>query len=137
MSGRQRARTVSVRRTSQRLLRQGALLHPSTDDRRPLYRGDCVDGPRPCPWVGCRYHLFLDETGAVGSLKFNHPDREPDELDETCALDVADRGGATLDEIGELMNITRERVRQIETIALTKARLRGGLRLRVLLDEDT
>jgi DNA-directed RNA polymerase sigma subunit (sigma70/sigma32) len=37
---------------------------------------------------------------------------------ETCALDVADRGGATLEEVGDLLNITRERVRQMELVSL-------------------
>jgi len=38
--------------------------------------------------------------------------------DASCALDVADRGGATLEEVGALINVTRERVRQIEVMAL-------------------
>jgi DNA-directed RNA polymerase sigma subunit (sigma70/sigma32) len=42
---------------------------------------------------------------------------------ETCTLDVADRGGATLDEIGvALGGLCRERVRQVETAALEKLR---------------
>lgn len=31
-----------------------------TDPKRPQTRGDCVDGPRPCPWVGCRHHTYID-----------------------------------------------------------------------------
>ena len=41
-------------------------------------------------------------------------------MTETCALDVADRGGITLEEVGEIMNLTRERVRQVETAGLAK-----------------
>jgi hypothetical protein len=26
---------------------------------RPRTRADCIDGPRPCPWYGCRYHLGI------------------------------------------------------------------------------
>jgi DNA-directed RNA polymerase sigma subunit (sigma70/sigma32) len=45
---------------------------------------------------------------------------EVHELEETCALDVADRGGITLEEVGRLLNLTRERVRQLEAEALTE-----------------
>ena len=27
---------------------------------RPVTRGDCLAEARPCPWVGCQYHLLLD-----------------------------------------------------------------------------
>jgi DNA-directed RNA polymerase sigma subunit (sigma70/sigma32) len=41
----------------------------------------------------------------------------------TCALDVAEeRKGITLEEIGQLMALTRERVRQIEEQAIRKVR---------------
>lgn len=90
------------------------------DHDRPVTRADCVRGPRPCPYVSCAHHLYLDVNAATGSLKLNHPGLEPDELTETCALDVE---GATLDTVGALMNLTRERARQIEEIALKKMRL--------------
>lgn len=81
---------------------------------RPRTWGECLLAEAgPCPWVSCKHHLYLD-VGVDGSLKINFPDREPWELEETCALEVAEEGGVTLDVIGALMNITRERVRQIE-----------------------
>jgi hypothetical protein len=84
---------------------------------RPKTRGECADVPRPCPFVSCKWHLYLDADGG-GSIRFNFPDLEPDEMGESCALDVADEGGATLDEIGQVANLTRERIRQVEAKGL-------------------
>lgn len=95
-------------------------LEPLTQDDllelagRPRTRADCASTPRPCPWVGCRHHLYLDVNPETGSLKLNFPDREPWELERSCALDVADSGAVTLDVLGRLLNVTRERARQIE-----------------------
>lgn len=95
-------------------------LEPLTQDdlfalgSRPRTRADCASTPRPCPWVGCRHHLYLDVNPETGSLKLNFPDREPWELERSCALDVADSGAVTLDVLGRLLNVTRERARQIE-----------------------
>ena len=60
----------------------------------------------------------------TGSIKLNFPDKEIWEMEETCALDVADRGGITLEEVGAIMNLTRERIRQVETRGLLKLRAR-------------
>jgi hypothetical protein len=87
------------------------------DHDRPATRAECIDGIRPCPYVGCRYALYLD-VNISGNLKFNFPDLEPDEMTESCALDVADRGDATLEQCGDIMNVTRERFRQLEDMAL-------------------
>jgi uncharacterized protein YuzE len=122
MTGR-RNRTISVRTMTRERRRLGALPIVPTppDPSRPQTRGDCASGPRPCPWVSCKHHLYLDVT-PNGSLKFNYPIKEPDELDESCALDVAQRGGVTFEEAGELVNVTREMVRQIEKKALVALR---------------
>jgi len=86
---------------------------------RPQSRAECRDMPRPCPWVACRYHLYLDVNPRNGNVKFNFPDMEPWELTTSCALDIAEaEGGVTLEEIGQAMNLTRERVRQVEVVAL-------------------
>lgn len=97
----------------------GRELYPETNYYKPRIRAECVDGPRPCPYVSCQHHLYLDVTEA-GSLKINFPDIEVDDMKETCALDVADRGGMTLEDVGEVMNLTRERTRQLEANGLAK-----------------
>jgi DNA-directed RNA polymerase sigma subunit (sigma70/sigma32) len=66
--------------------------------------------------------LYLDVNEETGSIKLNFPDKEVYELEETCALDVAERGGITLEDVGILMNLTRERIRQVEALGLRKVR---------------
>jgi len=117
---RARARTISIRRLSKTELNRGRMLYPETDYWKPKMRTDCVDMERPCPYVSCKYHLYIDVHPVRGSIKVNFPDLEVWEMTETCALDVADRGGITLEEVGEIMNLTRERVRQVETAGLGK-----------------
>ena len=81
--------------------------------------------PRPCLYVSCRHHLYLDVNPQTGSVKFNFPDKEVWELGESCALDVAERGGSTLEEVAQIMNLTRERIRQIEIKGLQKIEENG------------
>lgn len=89
---------------------------------RPTTRGECVDGERPCPFVSCRYHLYLDVNPDTGSIKLNFPNLDVDEMADTCALDAADHGGLVLDQVAALMNVTRERARQLEVHALMELR---------------
>jgi len=87
---------------------------------RPRIRGDCIDGPRPCPWISCRHHLYLDVTES-GGIRLNHPDLEPDQIPHSCSLDIADDGPHTLEAVGDITQVTRERVRQIEFAATRRA----------------
>lgn len=50
-------------------------------------------------------------------------------MQTSCALDVCDQHveGLTLEETGNLLNLTRERIRQIEGVALEKIREGLGL----------
>jgi hypothetical protein len=132
-----RARTISVKRMTKRELELGRLLYPeSEDNERPSTRADCVNGIRPCPFVSCKHHLYLDVSARTGAIKLNFPDLEVWEMSETCALDVADRGGTTLEEVGAIMNLTRERIRQVEVKGLAKlAALRDMHALRDYVDE--
>ena len=100
-----RARTISVKRMTKRELEIGRLLYPETDYWKPRTREECADGPRPCPFVSCKHHLFIDVSARTGAIKLNFPDLEVWDLGESCALDVADRGGTTLDPNAPLLVI--------------------------------
>ena len=105
---------------TKRELEIGRMLYPETDYFKPRTRAECADGPRPCPYVSCQHHLYLDVSTRTGAIKLNFPDLEVWDMNESCALDVADRGGTTLEDVGAIMNLTRERIRQVEVKALAK-----------------
>jgi hypothetical protein len=80
--------------------------------------------------------LFVDVSARTGAIKLNFPDLDVWDMNESCALDVADRGGTTLEDVGAIMNLTRERIRQVEVKALAKLEaLRDMLALRDYIDE--
>lgn len=93
---------------------------------RPKTRADCQGGPRPCPFATCRYNLMV-EIGHGGMLRVTYPDVEFENRPDTCALDVADRGGETLEGVASILGVTRERVRQLEAHGLKAMRLREKL----------
>ena len=132
-----RAHTISLKRLSKRELDRGRMMYPETEYDRPQTREECEGAPRPCPFVSCKHHLYLDVT-AAGSIKVNRPTQlDADGLEDvvsallampdTCELDVADRGGLTLEEVGEKMNLTRERIRQLERRGIAKLRAAGEM----------
>jgi hypothetical protein len=86
-------------------------------------RGECEDGYRPCPLVSCKYNLYLQVNPKTGTIAMQFPHLEPEEMppEKSCVLDVAAEGSHSLDYIGTLLNMTRERVRQIEVKALQRA----------------
>ncbi len=124
-----RGKTQSIRRTSKvrlRLISQSLDMEGTASEAKPRTRGECAGVPRPCPYVSCRYNLALD-VSRNGAIKVNFPVQvdgmvEPDweNITHSCALDVAEQGGHTLTDVGERMNLTRERVRQVEERALAK-----------------
>lgn len=131
-----RARTISVKRMTKRELEIGRLLYPEDDYNKPPVRAACQGGARPCPYVSCKHHLYVDVSPRTGAIKLNFPDLEVWEMGDSCALDVADRGGTTLEDVGAIMNLTRERIRQVEVKALAKLEaLRDMSALRDFVDE--
>jgi len=76
----------------------------------PLEEAQCVQ-------LSCRYHLA-------------HSDRGGRALSATrdCALTVANEGPRTLEEIAQILGMTRERVRQIEEAAIAKLQSKIALR---------
>lgn len=132
-----KAVTVEPRWLTKAEIEAGKLI--VVEEQRPRTRAECENSPRPCPWVGCRHHLAID-VSTDGSLKLMFPKAVPEGLEhlaDTCALDVADRGGMGLEDCGDRLNVTRERIRQIEAKALRKLRhgfARAGLSPREILD---
>lgn len=122
MSRKEMARDLRRRRQLGLIDPEEAELLSELNQTRPRTRADCVNSPRPCVFVSCKYNLYLDVNPETGSIKLNFPDKEIWELEYTCALDVAEKGGITLEEVGEIMNLTRERIRQVETRGLEKVR---------------
>ena len=127
---RRRATTVSMRRLGKRMLAAERREYPPSMTARydrPTTRLDCLPGglnaERPCPFASCQHHLALDVNERNGNIKLNFPDVEVWEMTETCALDVADEGESTYEEIGALVNLTRERSRQIIDQALGTLRV--------------
>jgi len=108
---------------------------------------DGINCQRPCPFVSCKNHLFVDLNQRTGGMKLNFPkfdvwqlsSMSAEELadldDETikvmesenpgstfpsCSLDVADVLGVTMGKVGSYLNVTRERIRQLEKSAKHK-----------------
>ncbi|MDX1469839.1 MAG: hypothetical protein R3258_10915 [Acidimicrobiia bacterium] len=99
---------------------------------RPKTRADCINGPRPCPWLGCKYHLLLDvdDNGTIwihadanckrtippwGKMD---PEQEQElmslmDTHETCGLDLADEGGITAGEVAQTLGVGERRIYEI------------------------
>ena len=138
-----RAKTINVQRMSKRDLERGRMEAPPSETTdlyaRPKTRGECLQGEhaqRPCPWIGCTRHTFADVDEFTGSIKINHPPADDSAealvdvlraMPYTCSLDLADEGGATLENVGSLLSVSRERCRQIEVDALVKITRRAAL----------
>jgi len=118
-------KTLAVRRITQHELAVGrAELEALGADgpyERPRTRGDCARVSRPCPYVACKHNLYLD-VSETGSIILNFPHLEPGEMvpEQSCSLDLADRGAMTLEDIAVVTNLTRERIRQVELKALIR-----------------
>lgn len=113
---------------------------------RPTTRKDCELVARPCPYVGCKYHLAVDAVGAqlmlsgersVNARVLNAGDGSrrleqwSDDLvdllgsmPETCALDAAEEGGLSHRDVAGLLGVTKQRVRHVEKGGLVKLRKR-------------
>ncbi|MFO0610206.1 MAG: hypothetical protein U0324_44005 [Polyangiales bacterium] len=121
------ARVLPNERVTRRELAELRAADPPGDERfvmRPVTREECreggINGERPCPWVSCKHHLYLDVNERTGAVTLNRPGVEVWDLEETCALDVAERGEATHDEIASLLGITRGGAWMLERTALRK-----------------
>jgi hypothetical protein len=83
---------------------------------------------RPCIRLSCRHNLALDVDEGNGSIKLNFPDREVEDIppNQSCSLDVAAEGGVALENVAITMNVTRERIRQVEDAAIARIKRRSS-----------
>lgn len=114
-SWRPRPRTV----TPAHIQRLFGLAAARVEHWRPRTRADCRYFGRPCPFVGCRYHLFLEINGR-GNISLRHPGVMPWELWPSCSLDVAEQEGLSLEAVGELLGVRKWQIKRDEERALAK-----------------
>lgn len=74
-----------------------------------ITRGGCRKLPGPCPHAVCRFNLTSERRDSRGAkpASVHLP-----VVREACALEAAEQGGMTLEEIALRLSLTRERVRQ-------------------------
>jgi hypothetical protein len=75
-------------------------------------RGACLKLEGPCKFTSCRCHLGSPDAG----MKVRRLPMLPEHL---CAIKAAGEGN-TLDAVAKVIGCTRERIRQIENVALRK-----------------
>lgn len=129
-TGRVRPVTVAAKRISHRAIAQAQEVYPLEEhtfgEGRPRSYELCtkigLGSVIPCPFVSCRSHLYVDVNPANGSIRVSRPDLDPTDLPETCGRRLMDQGGLTLESLGDGMNVTRERIRQLEMLALAELR---------------
>lgn len=95
---------------------------------RPVTRADCDDVVRPCPWIECRYHnarverddraLAPSEHGKFRGVRVSLLD----DAARSCALDVAGRGAASVEEVAEIFGVEPNAIRLAEERALASLR---------------
>lgn len=89
----------------------------------PKRRSDCLKRKRPCPWVRCKYHLIWLLWDKLSDKPNDEIADYVTEMECSCVLDAIDTyGEMTLEQIGQLLRVTRERIRQIEGKAIGRAR---------------
>lgn len=126
----------------------------------PMRRSECRGGVRPCPYITCSMHLANDDDGS-GTVRVDLVwyDRiiellsdeyqlacmcvlwwlAGSKLRDTCALDVAERGEATVYEMAQAMGIWHSNVAPALESGCAKAReaaARMGVNLTMLPDAD-
>lgn len=129
-------RLAELTREAKKRRKAGLPASPKPAVPRPKTRADCVDGPRPCPWVGCRYHLYLDARPS-GALRLMHGDdvAHLQTMPETCALDCAAKGPHDYDYLARAYNLTRQQVQSNAEFGMAK--LAAYLMARDLSAEDS
>lgn len=86
---------------------------------------EAVAHSRPCIYAACKYNLYLDVKDNH-SLVYNFPEKEIEELIDSCVLDIANEVNLTTEDIASMMNISDARLDQIEKVAYDKLKTELG-----------
>lgn len=87
----------------------------------PFTRAVCREWQFACNLTGCRYNLrHADQRRDAGGRPGTPVPLSTVVRFGGCALNAADAGARTLDEVGELLGVTSKAVQQIEERALRK-----------------
>jgi len=70
--------------------------------KTPRTRGECFDGPRPCPHLRCKHHL-----GVPGKMG--------------CELDVSEAGAHTYEQIAAALGIDSENAAELVRVEIEQA----------------
>ena len=89
------------------------------DGQLAIDRGQCPT-VRPCPKTSCRYHLWADDERPGRPHHGKSPPPKIKRRAQSCALDVADQGEHSTDQMGKLLDCVPERICQVEDRALAK-----------------
>jgi hypothetical protein len=93
----------------------------------PATRGDCLAIARPCPRYLCRHNLSVEDERAGRPHHGVSPPPVIVVKAESCALDVAERGGLSYRALGAVLQITRQRAEQVAARAARKLQAHHAL----------
>lgn len=75
---------------------------------------------RPCPLYSCPHHLWREDERPGRPHHGVSPPAKIKPRKESCALDLAERGEHTSEQVARHLGVTAERVNQLEDRALAK-----------------
>jgi len=82
---------------------------------RPRLRADCLAGLRPCPWIGCKWHLCWERRDLKRLILSDcHPSLVASailNMGETCVLDVSETPRSDR-EVSAVLGVTHQAVAQ-------------------------
>lgn len=96
-------------------------------EKPPTCRAECASIERPCNRYGCIHHAYPQTERAGRPHRGKHNEVTLVEREDSCVLDVAEKGMTPRPVVGKKLGITKERVRQLEDRAMRKIGVALGI----------